>query len=313
MNYHCDLLANRKSKSLIQPTKTHLQVKPLATTAMLRTSEGFLTGRVRSYIYQKEYREETRERLRVSDQAMGEIDWQTLRSVLKKKKFPPSVLKLIWEDNPSMTRLKEQRRAHSSACPLCGDRDDPSHFLSCKRINGSIRWKDIKTNFQTKSGVIKVPGHLVRSTTSAMEGTPVSSAVHVGMRGRVYRGQEEIRWANFIRGRVHKEWHTLQKRELGAEQIPPSAWQFGLVESVLQLLANKWTLRCDMVKKEEQETERTHLTEEYGKLRNSPQWKELGRGDIYLTEERYRPDQRTPIGVLRELVRTCKSACGITI
>ena len=67
-----------------------------------------------------------------------------------------------------------------------------------------------------------------------------------------------------------------------------------------------------MVKKEEQETERTHLTDEYEKPINSPQWKEIGRGDIYLTEERNRPDQRTPIGVLRELVRTCKAACGKT-
>ena len=201
-----------------------------------------------------------------------------------------------------------QKRAPSAACPMCGELDHPSHFLACKVINGSEEWKELKVSFQTRAGVRKVPGFLVRSALLTMEGETVNSEVQVGVRREIYKGQEEIRWSNFIRGRVHKKWHTLQKRGAGDEPYPSSAWQYNLVESVLELLMNKWNLRCKKVKIEELEVERLRCMEEYEEIIQLPEWRNLGEGDAYLAEERSRPSQGIPLGILKELVRTCRSA-----
>ena len=135
----------------------------------------------------------------------------------------------------------------------------------------------------------------------------MNGAIHVGRKREVYRGQNVIQWNNFIRGRVHKEWHIFQKRNPGEDLLPPSAWQFGLVELVLKLLMNKWNLRCDMVAIEELETERLQFMAEYEAIARSPEWGNLGEGDIYLTEERSKPNQDIPLGILKELVQTCRA------
>ena len=100
--------------------------------------------------------------------------------MLKKRAFPPTVLKLVWEDNPSKMRLCQQKRAPTTACPLCGSLDDPSHFLACEVINESQGWMEQKINHQTKAGAIRVPGFLAKSTLLTMEGGTVNGAVHVG-------------------------------------------------------------------------------------------------------------------------------------
>ena len=76
MNYHCDYLARAKAQSLVCPTRRTVQTRPPATKVMLRSPEGFLTERLCNYLYKKEYRKETKGRLRIEEEVMQEIDWE---------------------------------------------------------------------------------------------------------------------------------------------------------------------------------------------------------------------------------------------
>ena len=71
---------------------------------------------------------------------------------------------------------------------------------------------------------------------------------------------------------------------------------------------DKWNLRCKKVKTEELEVERLRCMEEYVEIISSPEWQNLDKGDAYLAEERSRPTHEIPLGILKELVRTCKLA-----
>ena len=170
------------------------------------------------------------------------------------------------------------------------------------------QWEETKVSYQTIAGVKRIPGTLVKAVMTTLEGGDTNVSVRTGLHRRLFRGQREIGWRNMLRGRVHKEWHKLQKREPGVDQISPAAWQHSLVVYVLELIRRRWKLRCTMVADADGEKERAHLLSEYQKMSESEAWRDLNRMDNYLTEDRHRPGEGTSLETLRELLRTCEIA-----
>ena len=83
-------------------------------------------------------------------------------------------------------------------------------------------------------------GSLVKSVILTMEGKKEDETIHTGLRQKIYREQTAIKWSNLLQGRIHKDWHLLQKRDPGVEVVYPSTWKYNLVDFVLGLLREKW-------------------------------------------------------------------------
>ena len=239
MNFHCDAMAKKEVRRLQKETRRTIQSCPASVGVMVRDSEGFLTEGVKGYLYRNEYCEEVMELIRVGPDEMRNIDWEALRSALRKQNWATSIYRLMWGDNPTKTRLFQQGRTYSPECPLCGKKDVTDHFLECEEITGTRQWEEIKMQLQTKAGELRIPGSLVKAVLTTLEGGTVNAEVRIGLQRRLFRGQQDIGWRNLVKGRIHREWHQLQKREPGREHQSPTAWNYGLVGFCLESLKRR--------------------------------------------------------------------------
>ena len=308
MNFHCDAMAKKEVKGLQNETRRTIQFRPESVGVMVKDSDGFLTERVKGYLYRNEYYEEVMDLIRVGPVEMRNIDWEALQSVLKKQNWATSIYRLMWGDNPTKARLFQQGRTYSLECPLCGKKDVVDHFLECEKVTGTVQWEEIKMQLQTRAGELKILGSLVKVVLTTLEGGDVNVEVRIGLHRKLFKGQKDIGWRNLLKGRVHREWHQLQKREPGIDHLAPTAWNYGLVGFCLESLKRRWKLRCTMVAEADGEKEREHLIAEYEEMTEKEGWRDLHKMDEYLREEKHRPGNNMTLEVLRELVRTCRMA-----
>ena len=76
-----------------------------------------------------------------------------MRGILLKKVgrgYRPSVLKMIWGENPCMAKLCKNGRRENGMCPLCRDNDVPEHFAECPRMKSQDGYGRIVGNFRAK-------------------------------------------------------------------------------------------------------------------------------------------------------------------
>ena len=80
------------------------------------------------------------------------MDWSLHGRILKKvgRGYRPSVLKMIWGENPCMVKLCRDGRRENGLCPLCGNKDGPEHFAGCTRMKSQGGYDRIVGNFRAK-------------------------------------------------------------------------------------------------------------------------------------------------------------------
>ena len=80
------------------------------------------------------------------------IDWPLHGAILMRvgRGYRPSILKMIWDENPCMMKLHRDGRRENGQCPLCGDGDGPGHFVECSWMNRLEEYEKIVGNFRSR-------------------------------------------------------------------------------------------------------------------------------------------------------------------
>ena len=62
------------------------------------------------------------------------MNWEVHAKALKGMKSQETIRKILWGDNPTRMKLKQQGKCTSGCCLLCGEKDVALHFLVCQEI-----------------------------------------------------------------------------------------------------------------------------------------------------------------------------------
>ena len=76
------------------------------------------------------------------DDEFESIDWQAHSEAIRKV-GGASLRKLLWCQHPTRVKQKKMGQHDSDLFPLCDEVDDASHFMRCKPVNESGRYKQL--------------------------------------------------------------------------------------------------------------------------------------------------------------------------
>ena len=185
-----------------------------------RSAQGILPSSPYNFLNTSKHLNYVQERLGLSAELLWKIDWSHFKQSSKKVHVRNYMIfqKLLWEYNPSSTRIHIYNEAHSEECPLCHNRDHPYHFLSCSVLcdspRGRKQFEKLKSNC-SKIGLSPFIWDIFKQATylgevHIPEGLPRKFKMQVSM---MIRTQKELGWKNFLFGRISTSWKDIQRLE----------------------------------------------------------------------------------------------------
>lgn len=214
----CDFRASNKAKSA---TSFELLPKPLPHQQVIfRSAQGVIPTSPYNYLKTAKHLNYVQDRLGLSAELLWKIDWKHFERSAKKVNVRNYTIfqKLLWEHNPTATRVHLYNKDQTETCPLCQKKDDAYHFLSCSILCNSPRGKKQFEILKTNCSRIKLSPFIWDIYKQAThlgdvfipEGLPKKYQMQVRM---MLRTQKELGWKNFLFGRIHNSWRDLQKIE----------------------------------------------------------------------------------------------------
>ena len=119
--------------------------------------------------------------------------------------------------------------------------------------------------------------------------------------------QSELGWKKTVKVRINKRWSRNRNRTDEGERIAPSTWHYKMVDNTLESYLSKWKIRFFMVKSVEKDMKKDELLAEYEWIILSDAWDNLLEWDRYLIADRRNPTPDMTVGMLTEMVRTCRT------
>ena len=308
MNCICDRRAKLCVESLGRRTEHETQEWAESMVVMVRNRKGYVTRTLGEEIERELYEREVANVIRVREVTMKVIDWEAHERAMQRVKSPEVTRRLLWGDNPTRMKLKQQRKCEDACCPLCGEKDTALHFMVCPRIVRSEEWRDEEIKFQQKAEKQKIPGFLVVTILESLNGVEKASDRQPGHRRNIYRRQAEIGWENFTKGRIHKDWSKYRRENDDGGFMNEEEWNVRLVTEILEMFTEKWKIRCNLMETEGKEKEEKRLRERCKEKRDLVTEGDLLQQDRYLLQERYRPHESIRESTIREWERSLELA-----
>ena len=175
MNCTCDRLAKQLVDSLERRTGYETQGWAENMVVMVKNRRGYVTRTLGEEIERELYEGKVASAIRVEGATMGVIDWEAHERAMKRVSSPDVTRRLLWGDNPTRVKLKQQKKCEDASCLLCGEKDIARHFMVCHRVVRSAEWKDEELKFQQRAEKLKIPGFLVVTVLESLNGVEKAS------------------------------------------------------------------------------------------------------------------------------------------
>ena len=216
LNVDCDKAAKRATKEIPEGTNTIDELRR-GVEAMVWTEQGGLTVDPYAWFSEKVAKEVVKKRLKMTDRIFEMVDWQGHGRALGSigERYRPSIQKMIWDESPTMEKLRRDGKEDSGRCPLCGRLDEAGHFLKCVKIQQEETVKVITGNLRAKLRARGVNPILSTWMLEVMSGkrpkkeTLKPLGLHMRV-SRVYDRQAAIGWENILNGRAAVGMEGLQ-------------------------------------------------------------------------------------------------------
>ena len=279
-NADCDMAAGRTVREW-RVARNEVGKFQEETVAMLWCRTGGVTEDPYARIIGAEARETVAKRLKMTARTMEKVDWCLHGKALSKieTRYRPGILKQIWEENPCKRKRWRDEGGGDDGCPLCGMRDEPSHFTRCSEVRGMSEWGRIKGNFRAKLNERDTSPLIVAWLMSAVEGEIPTLEEAVPLRYNqlvraAYAEQASIGWHQLGHGRGTKKLVELQEWWRAAGEGTRRNKRENARETVAQAVAylllfryEKWKLRCEEVVRRVGPEEERRLWEEVEEMK----------------------------------------------
>ena len=143
------------------------------SVAVLMTGESVVTCPIKQELERRWYAPRVRKFLGMTDDEFESIDWQAHSEAIRKV-GGTSLRKLLWCQHPTRVKQKKTGQHDSDLCPLCDEVDDTSHFMRCKPVNESGRYKQLRDEYRHRVKKIGAPDHLINHISNLMNGIELS-------------------------------------------------------------------------------------------------------------------------------------------
>ena len=161
MNCTCDRLAKQLVDSLERSTWYETQGWAENMVVTVTNRRGYATRTLGEEMESELYEGKVASAIRVGSATMGMIDWETHERAMRRVRSPDVMRRLLWGDNPTRVKLKQQKKCEDASFILCGEKDVAENFIVCPRVVRSEEWKNKELKFQKRAEKLNIHGFSV--------------------------------------------------------------------------------------------------------------------------------------------------------
>ena len=191
---------------------------PSGVRAMIWTEKGGPKMEPYDWIMKKMAKEAVMERLKISVRAYEEVDWELHGSAVKqvKSRYRPQVLRGVWDEIPTQSKMMRNGYAKEINCKLCGEEYGVDHYAGCGHVGLAGRQGLLIGNLRSKMVALKVNPFLTYWLLETMrDNTPRLERVSpLKLEWKVraaFDGQNMIGWMQVPKGRVTSKMVDVHK------------------------------------------------------------------------------------------------------
>lgn len=120
-------------------------------------------------ILEKKYESVVAKRIGVPRTLVKEIDWKAHADSIYAIRYI-ALRRIIWDKQPTRSRMKIMKNHLSGRCPLCGEMDYDRHFLECQVVLDTDKYADLVVEKELEAEKCSIRDHLTNFVKVMMKG-----------------------------------------------------------------------------------------------------------------------------------------------